>query len=220
VKESKNKDTAKPDFTKTRFQLILGAKGKRKVFLSKEKAGEDFVLKISKEDKGWRSWFIMDKSRSRIKLFTQQHLEMSVKAGKGVKPGAALVMRKHNKEDTSQPVLIKGSKIQNKKSKRCLATQNNENKDQIYINFWPCTSGKETQKWSREAVKGDYDELCKEFLNKEEGMRYKKCPGKKDVKLGTHCIRTVIQKHGKDILVKQCGKDGKDQMELAKCKTY
>jgi len=220
LKEEKNKDKSKPDFTKTRFQIVLGAKGKRKVYLSKEKSGDDFVLKISKEDKGWRSWFVMDKSRERVLLYTQPHLSLSVKAGKGVKPGQALVMRKVDKEDTSQPILVKGSKIENKKSKRCLAPLNNENKDEIYINFWPCISGKETQKWNRVAVKGDYDELCTEFLNKKEGMRYKKCPGKKDVKLGEHCIRTVIQKHGKDILVKQCGKDGKKQYEIAKCKTY
>jgi len=220
IKEEKNKDKSVPDFTKTRFQIQLGAKGKRNVFLSKEKSGDDFVLKISKEDKGWRSWFIMDKSRTTIRLFTQPHLTMSVKAGKGIKPGAALTMRKFDKTDVSQPVTMKGNKILNKKSKRCLATQNNENKDQIYINFWPCTSGKETQKWNRIAVKGDYEELCKDILNKEEGKRYRQCPGKKDKYLGLHCVRRVIFKAGKDVLVKQCGKNTKGQFEIAQCENY
>jgi len=213
-KELKNKDKSKPDFFKQRMLIRLNMKGKRNIYLSKEKAGDDFVLKIGKKPTEWRSWFIMDKRTNTIRLFVQPHLAISAKAGKGVKAGASLVLRKYNKKDISQEVTIKGKKIQNKKSHRCLTTQNAENKDEIYVNFWPC-SGKETQKWNREVVKGEYEELCKDTI--KAGKRYRLCPGKKDKYLGEHCVRHVEMKKGKEILSKKCGKKS---WEIAKCSRY
>jgi hypothetical protein len=156
----------------------------------------------------------MDKRTNSIRLYTQPQLAISGKAGKGVKAGSSLVLRKYSKTDISQEVIIKGKRIQNKKSHRCLSTQNNENKDSIYVNFWPC-SGKETQKWNREVVKGDYEDLCKDKIIKEK--RYRQCPGKKDKFLGEHCIRHVELKRGKEILSKKCGKKS---WEIAKCHRY
>lgn len=100
------------------------------------------------------------------------------------------------------------------KSKRCLTTANSENKDSIYVNYWPC-SGKEAAKWAREVVKGDYEELCKDTIKK--GKRYRVCPGKKDKFLGLHCIRHVQFKGKGEILVKKCGKK---TYEIAKCHRY
>ena len=213
-KEAKNKDKSKPDFTKQRFLIKLLMKGNRNIYLSKEKQGKDFVLKLGKKPKDWRSWFIMDKRTSTIRLYVQPHLAISNKAGKGVKPGHALTMRKYDKTDESQPFSVNGKRLENAKSKRCLTTMNAENKDSIYLNFWPC-SGKEAAKWTREVVPGSYEELCKDEIKK--GKRYRLCPGKKPKYLGEHCIRHVETKGKHEVLVKKCGKK---TYEIAKCSRY
>jgi hypothetical protein len=214
-KEDKNKDkSGAPDFSKSRFLLKLDTKGNRNVFLSKEKLGEDFVLKLGKKPSEWRSWFIMDKRTQTIRLFVQRHLAVSNQAGKSVKPGASLVLRDYDVKDASQAVEFKGHKLLNKKSKRCFSTANNENKDNAGLNFWLC-NGKDTQKWKREAVKGDYEDLCEDFVKEEK--RYRKCPGKKDQYLGKHCIRQVQRKGTAEVLIKKCGKE---TWEIAKCHRY
>lgn len=213
-REDKNKDKEKPDFTKQRFLIKSEMKGNRNVYLSKEKQGDDFVLKFGKKPNEWRSWFIMDPRTSTIRLYVQPHLAISNKAGKGVKPGANLVMRKFNADDVSQPIIVNGHRIENKKSKRCLTTANSENKDSIYVNYWPC-AGKDAQKWQREAVKGDYEDLCKDVTIK--GKRYRQCPGKKDKYLGEHCIRHVETKGDHEVLTKKCGHKS---YEIAKCHRY
>lgn len=156
----------------------------------------------------------MDKKTNTIRLYTQRHLALSNLKGKDVKPGAALVMRPFDPKDGSQEIQINGHKIQNAKSKRCLATMNGENKDNILLNFWPCAS-KDTQKWARFQVKGNYEELCKDFV--KDGGRWRSCPGKKDKFLGKHCVRHVEQKKGHEVLVKKCGKE---TWEIAKCHRF
>jgi len=56
-RENKDKVHTKPDFNRTRFYIALDAKGKRNIYLSKEKQGEDFVLKLGKKrgPAEWRS---------------------------------------------------------------------------------------------------------------------------------------------------------------------
>ena len=210
----KDTKSAKPDFSKQRFLIKLGAKGNRNIYMSKEKRASDFVLKLGKKPKNWRSWFIMDKRSQTVRVFAQRHLAISNAAGKGVKPGAALVVRKYDEKDSSQPFVFNGHKIENKKSKRCLSTANGENKDEALLNFWPC-NGKEIQKWNREVVAGSYEELCKDIVR--EGGRYRQCPGKKDEFLGKHCIRHVELKKGTETLVKKCGEE---TWEIAKCHRY
>jgi len=210
----KLKEKVTPDFFKQRFLIKLAAKGDRNLYLSKEKIGNEFVVKLGKKPNNWRSWFIMDKRSNTVRLFTQPHLALSNQSGKGVKPGANIVMRAYDPKDASQPIQIKGKKIANAKSKRCLSTANNENKDNINVNFWMCID-KETQKWERVAVPGSYEELCKDVTRK--GERYRVCPGKKDQHLGHHCVRTVILKAGTETLVKKCGKE---TWEIAKCNRY
>jgi len=62
-------------------------KGHRNIYVSKEKQGEDFVLKLGKKPDNWRSWWIVDKRTQTIRLYVQPHLAISNKAGKSVKPG-------------------------------------------------------------------------------------------------------------------------------------
>jgi hypothetical protein len=135
-------------------------------------------------------------------------------AGKGVKPGQPLVMRKYDAKDVSQPVVFVGKKVENKKSKRCLQPANGENKNLNNIQFWPCT-GKEGQKWIRVEVEGSYAELCKDIV--KDGKRYRVCPGKENKFLGAHCVRHVVEKNGVEKLVKKCGKQ---TWELATCNRY
>jgi len=212
VEKEKHKGT--PDFTKQRFLIKLEMKGNRNVYLSKEKIGDEFTLKLGKKPNEWRSWFIVDKRTQTIRLYTQPHLAISNLKDKGVKEGKYLVMRKYDKADHSQPFIFNGKKVQNSKSKRCLSTEANQNKDDIHLIFWPCTA-KETQKWKREVVPGNYEELCEDKV--KEGKRYKVCPGKKDKYLGPHCVRHVELKHGKETLVKKCGDK---TWEVAKCHRY
>ena len=201
------------NFNLTRFQIKTEASGNRNVYISKEKNGNDFVLKIGRRN-DWRTWFIMDKKTHTIRLYTQPHLAISNLAGKNLKPGAPLVMRPYNRKDESQQIDINGKKFQNSKSKRCLSTANNLNVDNAGLNFWPCI-GKDTQKWTRVPIKGNYEELCKDYI--KDGGRYRKCPGKADKFLGKHCVRHVQMKSGKEILVKTCGKE---TWEVAKCHRF
>jgi hypothetical protein len=108
----KEEDKSEVDFGRNRFQIKLDATGGRHIYLSKEKNGNDFVLKLSNK-KDWRSWFIMDKKTSTIRLYTQPQMTISNLAGKDVKPGAPLVLRPYDKTDESQVVEINGHKIQN-----------------------------------------------------------------------------------------------------------
>lgn len=213
AKEEKNKEKTEVDFNRSRFQIKVEASGNRHIYLSKEKNGSEFVLKLGKKN-DWRSWFIMDKKTGSIRLYTQPHLAISNLAGKNVKPGAPLVMRPFDSKDGSQQIEVNGHRIQNAKSKRCLSTANNQNKDNVGLNFWPC-NGKDTQKWARVAVKGNYEELCKDVV--KNGGRYRICPGKAEKFLGKHCVRHVEQKKGKEVLVKKCGKE---TWEIAKCHRY
>lgn len=211
----KVKEKAKPDFFKQRFVITVNDKGNRNVFLSKEKLGPDFVLKLLKKPKSWRSWFIMDKRTGSIRLYTQRHLAISNRAGKNSKPGAPLVLRKYDPKDKSQDIVVNGARIQNKHSHKCLSTANHQNKDNINLTYWPCI-GKETQKWTRNVVAGDYDELCKDEV-KEGGKRWRVCPGKTDQFLGLECKRHVELKKGKEVLVKKCGDK---TWEIAKCERF
>jgi len=204
------------DFTKTRFLIKVEASGNRNAYISKEKLGEEYAVKLSKKPDSWRSWFIMDARTSTIRLFTQRHLALSNKSGKGVKPGASLVMRAYSAKDDSQPVVINGKKIENKKSKRCLSTANNENKDEVHLTFWPCTDGKDTQKWTRVPVPGAYEELCKEVTKNQK--RFKQCPGKNDEYLGPKCKRHVERVGTNEMLVKKC--PGQPDIEIHSCERY
>jgi hypothetical protein len=120
-RDKEKEKTGDVDFNLTRFQIKVEASGNRHIYLSKEKNGNDFVLKLGKRN-DWRSWFIMDKKTGSIRLYTQRHLAISNMEGKDVKPGAPLVMRKFDPKDESQQIEIKGHHIENAKSKRCLST--------------------------------------------------------------------------------------------------
>lgn len=104
VRTDKTKKKGKADFTKSRFLIRLAGKTQRNVFMSQETQGKDFVLKIAKRPANWRSWFIMDKRTSSVRLFTQRHLAIANLAGKGNKPGKAMVMRKFAADDKSQSI--------------------------------------------------------------------------------------------------------------------
>ena len=127
-----------------------------------------------------------------------------------------MVMRAYDVKDGSQPVVINGKKIENKKSKRCLSTANNENKDEVHLTFWPCTDGKDTQKWERVAVQGSYEELCKEVTKNQK--RYTQCPGKNDKYLGPKCTRHVERIGTAEKLVKKC--PGHADVEIHSCHRF
>jgi hypothetical protein len=204
VREDKTKKKGKADFTKSRFLIRLTGKTQRNIFMSQETQGKDFVLKIAKRPDNWRSWFIMDKRTSSVRLFTQRHLAIANLAGKNQKSGKALVMRKFSASDKSQAIQVVGHKFQNKNSKKCIGTMSDENKDNIYVNYWQCVPGKATQKWERIPVEGDYEELCKD-INKG-AKRWRQCPGKADKFLGLRCKRVIEKKGQNEFLVKKCGK--------------
>jgi len=146
------------------------------VYVSKESLGEDvFALKIKKtltEKEAWRSWFIIDSRTQSIRLFTQPHLALSNLKPKSLKPDSFLVMRAYHKDDKSQHGYKFNTKtitIGSGDAKKCLQTQNKESKDEIHLVLWQCNDHV-NQQWKRDAVEGNYEELCSEV--KKEGNRY------------------------------------------------
>jgi hypothetical protein len=156
----------------------------------------------------------MDRRTQTIRFYVDRKLTISNQNGKEVKPGAPLVLRNYDAKDESQPIVLNGKKIENAKSKRCVSTLNNENKDNVLLNLWPCL-GKDTQEWNLVVVPGKYRDLCKNVTVK--GKRYERCPGKPDRYLGLHCLRHVENKKGKEVLVKKCGDK---TWEVAKCHRF
>jgi hypothetical protein len=188
----------------------------RNIFMSNEKIGDESVLKIAKKPNDWHSWFIMDKRTSSIRLFVRRHLAISNLAGKTGKNGHQLVLREFAKGDLSQGILVNGHRIVNKKSKRCISTANNQNTDNTFVTYWPC-SGHATQKWDRIPVPGDSEELCKDIV-KKGGRRFRECPGQPPKFLGMKCKRVIEKKGQHEFLVKKCGEQ--PSVQIARCERY
>jgi len=202
----------KPNYEKQRFFITSKAPGNRNVFLSKQKDGEGWVLKLRKPNpaSAWRAWFIMDKRTGTVRHFTQRHLAISNQMGKGNKKGKPAVLRAYDKTDRSQQLTFNGDRFQSH-AKNCLSTQNGENKDNVELTFWTC-NGKPTQKWVRNVQRTPYDSLCEKF--KQDGGLYLRCPGKKDKLIKKLCKKVVKETKSGEVLYEVCGKD---ETEIAKC---
>lgn len=143
----------KPIWSK-KFYLELNMKGARRIYMSAQQDGPDKVCKLKSGINDWRAWFIMDQRTRSIRLDAHRSLALSNRDGYNrLNVGKTIAFRKYDATADQIDLEIKeGSKkgvftIINK-AKKCLTTQNYQNKDENLLMWWHCNKNP-TQSWKR-----------------------------------------------------------------------
>jgi len=147
------KPLKKPQWGK-KFYLELAMKGKRRVYMSAQQDGPDKVVKIKGGINDWRAWFVQDGRTRSIRLDAHRSLALSNRDGYNrLNVGKTVAFRKYAGTVDQDNIDIKegGKKgiftIINK-AKKCLTTQNYQNKDENLLMWWQCNKNP-TQHWHR-----------------------------------------------------------------------
>lgn len=60
-----------------KFLIRSHMHGNRRLYMSKEKVGEDNIVKIRKEINDWRAWFVYDRRTRTLRIDTKRDLALS-----------------------------------------------------------------------------------------------------------------------------------------------
>jgi len=134
----------------TPFQIISNMKGGRKIYASKQKQGEDIVLKISDDFNDWRTMFIVDKRTQSVRLHSNKALALSNQVSKvpkdRLKTGKNVMLRKFKTQADQMKISFADKKIINK-ARKCLSTKHYKNKDETLLTWWNCNKNP-AQAWT------------------------------------------------------------------------
>jgi len=125
----------------TPFYIKSGLKGARNLYQSKQKQGDDIVLKISAEVDDWRALFIQDKRTGSIRLYSDRSVAVSNSAAKTkkdrLKTGRDAVLRKYTGQVDQISLIFANKKIVNK-GRKCLTVKHYKDKDETATTWWKC----------------------------------------------------------------------------------
>lgn len=121
-------------------------KGNRKVFLSNQRIGTEYILKIKENATNWRSWFVYDERTKSIRLNRNRNFAISNQRFIGLRDGGYAVVRKFV-HGADQQITFKGTNILNKRGS-CLTTRSFLNQDEQALTWFECR-GQEAQNWVR-----------------------------------------------------------------------
>jgi len=135
-----------------KFMIETNEKGGRRLYMSRQKDGDDIILKLKKND-NWRSWFVYDKRTKSVRFDAHRHLAISNQDGENrLNIGKNVCLRKY-KNTVDQKIFMKesGKRGQYKFTniaKRCLTPHNFVIKDNALVTFWKCNKNP-TQEWKQ-----------------------------------------------------------------------
>lgn len=134
----------------TPFYIKSGLKGARNLYHSKQKSGDDVVLKISDDVQDWRALFIQDKRTGSIRLHADRTLAISNTFAKTkkelLKTGKNVVLRRYKGSGDQVRLLFADKKLINK-ARKCLTTKHYKDKDETLVTWWKCNKN-QAQVWT------------------------------------------------------------------------